>query len=307
MLNPDLDQRAPALAEKFAVAEPFRHVVIEDFFDARTADALLQQFPPFEARNARNEAGGIGDKAVVERIRALGADYAALDALIQSRQFLGLIGRITGIPDLRYDPHYFGGGTHDNRHGQSLDAHIDFNYHPVTRWHRRLNLIVYLNPQWEAGWGGELELHTDPYSSEDRITAVTPLFNRCVIFETSEHSWHGFPEIRLPESQRQLTRKSVALYFYTEERPAEEVAPAHATHYVDRPLPAHIAVGHGLTQADVEELQRLLTRRDDHMRRLYGEITELTARNQQLNRVLLGGPLYRFYYLLRRLWFRLRH
>ncbi len=288
-------------AAAFARRDPFRHVVIDDFLDADYAAALLARFPPFERGNARNEAGELGGKSTVERIRGLGESYAQLDDLVQSAEFLDLVGRITGIPDLLYDPDYFGGGTHENREGQDLDPHVDFNRHPREPWHRRLNLIVYLNREWEDTWGGSLELHSDPRSPDDRVTLVTPLFNRCVIFETTEWSWHGFGRITLPPERRALSRKSIALYFYTRDRPAEELADAHSTIYVDRPLPDRFRAGFTLDERDVEELRVLIARRDQHNQRLYRDITRLTADLERSQAALYGGRLGRLRYLARRL------
>src|SRR5204862_744395 len=93
-----------------------------------------------------------------------------------------------------------------------------------------------------------------------------PLFNRCVMFETNEYSWHGFPRIQLPEDKRHLTRKSISIYLYTKDRPAEEIAPVHSTFYVQRPLPPHMQTGRVLTDQDVGELKDLLKRRDDWLR-----------------------------------------
>jgi len=288
-------------AAAFARRDPFRHVVIDDFLDADYAAALLARFPPFERGNARNEAGELGGKSTVERIRGLGESYAQLDDLVRSAEFLDLVGRITGIPDLLYDPDYFGGGTHENREGQDLDPHVDFNRHPREPWHRRLNLIVYLNREWEDTWGGSLELHSDPRSPDDRVTLVTPLFNRCVIFETTEWSWHGFGRITLPPERRALSRKSIALYFYTRDRPAEELADAHSTIYVDRPLPDRFRAGFTLDERDVEELRVLIARRDQHNQRLYRDITRLTADLERSQAALYGGRLGRLRYLARRL------
>lgn len=120
MLNPRLQTDVERIAAQFSPREPFRHVLIDDFFSPDFCAQLLAQFPPFERGSARNEAGGIGAKSTVEKIRGLGPAYTQLDDLIQTRQFLDLIGRITGIPDLLYDPWYFGGGTHENRSGQDL-------------------------------------------------------------------------------------------------------------------------------------------------------------------------------------------
>jgi hypothetical protein len=298
LVSPRVRERSAEYAAAFARCEPFRHVVIEDFFDGDYARRLLSEFPPFDRGNARNEAGQLGNKSTVERIRGLGPSYAALDDLIQTRDFLDLVGNITGIPDLLYDPHYFGGGTHENRNGQDLDAHVDFNRHPTENWHRRLNLIVYLNPRWKAEWGGSLELHSDPRDDDDRIIAVEPNYNRCVIFETTEHSWHGFPRIAVPESEGPITRRSVALYFYTIDRPKDELADTHSTIYVDQPLPARFVPGMALDAADIEEIHVLLKRRDQHNQRLYGEITRLTTQLERANAALYAGRLGRLRHFL---------
>jgi len=300
MIDPRVIANANALADEFNAAKPFRHIVIENFFTPETCAALLAEFPAFERGNARNEAGQIGSKSTVERIRELGSSYASLDDAIQTPQFLALIGKITGIPELLYDPWYFGGGTHENREGQDLDAHVDFNRHPVERWHRRLNLIVYLNHEWEDAWGGSLELHSDPRADDDRVKLVTPLYNRAVIFETTETSWHGFSRIGLPDSRKNLSRRSIALYFYTKERPAEELADTHSTIYVDRPLPERFKPGHMLTEQDVHDLRILLARRDQHNQRLYRDVTNLTAQLERAEAAVNAGSVGRFRHLAQR-------
>jgi 2OG-Fe(II) oxygenase superfamily len=306
MLNPGLKDQADQLATRFREREPFRHVVIDDFFAPNYCALLLAQFPAFERGNARSEDGSLGNKSTVEKVRSLGPAFSALDDLVKSGEFLALVGRITGIPDLLYDRWYFGGGTHENRNGQDLDAHVDFNRHPVEKWHRRLNLIVYLNHEWNDAWGGSLELHSDPRAPDDRVTTITPLYNRAVIFETTEWSWHAFPRIDLPAGKQDLTRKSIALYFYTKERPADELADTHSTIYVDRPLPERFQSGHTLDAADVEELRILLTRRDDHNQRLYRDVTSLTTQLEQAQKALQKGPLGRLSYLARRILSRLK-
>ena len=301
MLNPRLQAEADRFAARFSERDPFRHVVIDDFLTADYCAQLLGEFPPFERGNARNEAGELGAKSTVEKIRELGPAYSALDDLIQTRAFLDLIGRITGIPGLLYDPWYFGGGTHENRAGQDLDAHVDFNRHPLERWHRRLNLIVYLNREWDDAWGGSLELHSDPRAADDRITLITPLYNRAVIFETTEWSWHGFSRMVLPQDKSAISRKSIALYFYTTDRPQEELADTHSTIYVDRPLPERFQPGLSLSAADVAELRTLLARRDQHNQRLYRDTQSLTAQLEQAQAALHSGRLGRLRYFARRL------
>ena len=289
ILNPDVIQRAAEFRAEFASAVPFPHIVIDDFLNGDFAQALLAAFPAFERGNSVGDDGAPGGKSTVDRIKALGPAYLHLDEVIRSTGFLEWLGQLTGIDTLLYDPWYLGGGTHENREGMSLDAHVDFNYHPSERWHRRLNLIVYLNPLWDEAWGGSLEFFRDAHADAQPSRRVVPLFNRCVIFETSEHSWHAFNTIRLPDSQRHLTRRSIALYFYTQNRPADEVAARHTTFYVNRQLPERFAEGTVLSGNDVAEIRQLIDARDAHIRLLYAENTELRAAQ---DKGIVGNLLY---------------
>jgi Rps23 Pro-64 3,4-dihydroxylase Tpa1-like proline 4-hydroxylase len=249
--------------EAFITAAPFKHVMIENFLDPAFAEQLLTEFPSFDTARSTNESGKQGGKSVNTDIRNISPAYQRLYDFLGSRDFLDFASRLSGIPDLLLDPKMFGGGTHENLHGQELDAHVDFNYDESRQLHRRLNLIVYLNHDWQPEWGGAIEIHSNPRIPEtNQIRAFDPLFNRCVMFETNEYSWHGFPKIQLPEDKRHLSRKSLSIYLYTTTRPVEETAPLHATFYVQRPLPARFAEGHSLTDDDVHELKRLLVRRD---------------------------------------------
>ncbi len=220
-------------------------------------------FLGFDPMLAKNEHGAIGRKAVNTKIREISPTYQELYATISSQPFLDLVSRLSGIPDLILDPKLYGGGTHENLHGQELDAHVDFNYDESQQLHRRLNLIVYLNKGWQMEWGGAIEIHSNPRRpKENQIKPYAPTFNRCVMFETNEYSWHGFPIINLPEDKRDQSRKSLSIYLYTKERPAHEVAPMHATFYVQRPLPERIQAGYTLSADDVKQLESLLERRD---------------------------------------------
>lgn len=250
--------------EAFLAAKPFRHVVIDDFFEPAFAERLLAEFPSFDPKLAVAEAGTVGGKAVNTRIAEISPSYQQLYEAIAARPFLDLVSRLSGIPDLILDPKMFGGGTHDNQHGQELDPHVDFNYDEAMQLHRRLNLIVYLNKGWKSEWGGALEIHSNPRRPfENQVSRYDPLFNRCVMFETNEYSWHGFPRLNLPPEERYRSRKSISIYLYTKERPAEEIAPMHGTFYVQRPLPENIAAGRTLTPEDMDELRGLLIRRDN--------------------------------------------
>ena len=281
LVNPEVTSRIEDLAREFSSAQPFRHVVIDHFLDPGFCEELISQFPPFAVGDARNEHSELAGKSVNPAIAKLGAAYQRFDGLMRNSEFLELMGKITGIPALLYDADYIGGGTHENRNGQELDSHVDFNFHPKRFWHRRLNLIVFLNPEWKRGWGGCLELMRDPLADNDSdCKVVVPSANRAVIFETTESSWHGFPVIRTPEGSG-ITRKSLAVYFYTKDRPASEIAASHGTFYYQRPLPRHIQAGYKLRDEDIAEIRKLFSRRDDQIRFLY-------EREQEFSDVMQG-------------------
>jgi hypothetical protein len=293
------DSRA-ALGQAFASAGPFRHLVIDDFFENEFAEALLRDFPgtlPWEFdwtlngdfAEGREERPPPRVRPTFDELRRQRGPYRRADQLVSSADFLSLLSEVTGIPDLIYDPNYFGGGVHEKRHGQELDSHIDYNYDPKTGNHRRLNLIVYLNKDWDEGWGGGIEIHSNPWDHEgDAVRSFAPLFNRAILFETNEKSWHGFPRIELPEGKRHLTRKSFTVYYFTRERPADEVAPPHSTFYAQRPLPPEIKPGTVLTEQMVKRLQHLIKKRDKFLRHHHRIELDLSAQLQGLRRYTDG-------------------
>ncbi len=276
LLHASVRENVKDLHREFLTNQPFRHVVIEQFLDPAFCRELMTEFPRFDAAHAYNEHGETGRKAVFPNLGSLSPAYARFDHLMQDRDFLSLVGRITDVPGLVYDPEYVGGGTHENLGGQELDAHVDFNYHPTRRLHRRLNLIVFMNPKWDESWGGCLELLRDPWATgggERKL--MLPLANRGVIFETTEWSWHGFRRIQLPPNS-EISRRSIAVYFYTKERPVLQTAPSHGTIYYQRPLPEHIQTGYTLSDQDLAEIQVLLERRDKQIQFLYDREKEFS-------------------------------
>ena len=236
MISHNVLANVQKLSAEFINNKPFKHVEIRDFLEESVLSDIIRDFPKFD-NSATNEFGAPSKKHVVTDLSRISKSYKKFYDYISSKKFLDIISEITKIDNLIFDSTMFGGGTHNNLHGQKLDPHVDFNYDNFGN-HRRLNLLIYLNDGWQESWGGCLELHSNPRNPENnKIKTIYPTLNNCAIFETNEYSWHGFREIRLPQSalKKDVSRKCISIYLYTKTRPKEEIFGAHGTYYVQYP------------------------------------------------------------------------
>jgi len=247
---------AERIQADFQSALPFKHVYLRDFLEPEAAEALLRDFPVFNRAKAINEYGEVGRKAVNTKLADISPFYRRFYDYLFSEKFLGAMSAISGISDLMGDETLYGGGTHENLNGQELDPHVDFNYVNGGAAHRRMNLLIYLNKGWNAEWGGAIELHSNPRDPDtNKISAYSVDFNKALLFETNEYSWHGFTRVSLPvELIDSHSRKCLSIYLYTKTRPVEEMAGTHATFYVQRPLSSRFKAGYQLNERDVQEL-----------------------------------------------------
>lgn len=278
MFSSELKHNIHHLAARYRDAAPFPHVVIDDFFSPDEAERLLADFPPFDEELARGDQGQVGPKAVNTRMRAISPFYNAFCDFLVSREFIDAIERITGIDGLISLPDETG-GTHESRNGATLAPHIDYNYYGENPpLHRRLNVLFYLNRTWDEAWGGNLELHSNPRNwAENELVSNAPLFNRCIIMETSERSWHGYDPIRIPP-ELDITRKSISIYLFSRTRPAEQVAPRHATFYVQPPLPDTYRAGLTLEKHHEQELRAAVAKRDNWINFYQEEVLKHSGR-----------------------------
>jgi hypothetical protein len=286
ILADDLINKADWYRSQFDGAKPFRHVLITPFFEPAIAEAILEEFPvPLESQ-MRNEFGDKSRKFACHDVRSIGPTYRVIDDYISSPEFAKFMERVTGIQNLLYDPEYHGAGTHDNLSGQGMDAHVDFNLHRTTGYHRRFNAIIYLNKEWKEEWGGNLELHTNPWDFEnDTVISYPPLFNHCVLFETNEYSWHGFQRLLMPGG-REISRKSFTIYMYTKDRAADEIAPKHGTIYVQPGPPKQFVAGHTLSADDIQQLKIAFIRRNAYLQAMYGRESQLLVQVEKLRKAV---------------------
>jgi hypothetical protein len=224
-----------SLAEKwreaYASAQPYPHTVMDDFLPEAVLDAVLAEFPDPKQADWFAFDSATERKLATKDDTAMGPATRQVLAQLNSAAFIDFLERLTGIEGLVPDPHFVGGGLHQIEPGGHLKVHADFNRHPRTGLERRLNVLVYLNRDWKDEYGGAFELWNEDMSA--CAEKVMPYFNRCVVFSTTSTSYHGHPEpLACPEG---VTRKSMALYYYSKDRPADETGHAHNTLFQRRP------------------------------------------------------------------------
>ena len=231
MLVQNLDREA--LRQQYRTASPYPFLKIENLLEPAFAHEVAAAYPSFEDAAAQGRAF----KSVNERKKVQITDaklfpepVARLNAALASPEFLADLSYVTGIPGLLADEQLVGGGIHVTGPGGRLDVHVDFNYIESRKLHRRLNLLLYLNPVWEEQWGGHIQLW-DKHVTECR-QAFAPALNRCVIFETSDISFHGVTPVT---ADAPGPRQSFATYYYTHEAPPHWKGVAHSTIFKARP------------------------------------------------------------------------
>lgn len=229
-LDPEgLAERAATERDAYAGAAPFPHVVLEGLIPDDVLERVLGEFPGAEQDGWWRFDDQRERKLAVHTRTHMGAVTRRLFDELNSATMVDFLGELTGIEGLVPDPHLFGGGMHMILPGGFLEVHADFNLHPLTRLQRRLNLLVYLNHGWSDSYGGALELWDAELRGPPAV--VAPVFGRCVVFSTTDKSFHGHPTpLACPPG---TARRSLALYYYS--APEPEAAP-HNTIFRDEVL-----------------------------------------------------------------------
>ena len=223
------------LSKQYQESEPFPHIVLDNFFNEEILDKVLCNFPNLEEKNKKSTIQ-FNDKSGIKSASLGEAEFSEISKdfmyFLNSETFLLWLQELTGIKEkLISDPYFNGGGFHEIKKDGLLKIHADYNKHPETKLDRRINLLIYLNKDWKEKYGGHIELW-----SKDMQTCskkILPLFNRIVIFNTLTNAYHGHPEpLSCPEN---ISRKSIALYYFSNGRPVNEVHQEHTTIYKRRP------------------------------------------------------------------------
>lgn len=217
------------LRERYVGAEPFPHIVIDDFISPEILETCIEDFPAAPDPESRSF-----DRAQERYKTSYNPDYLSPRVRsffysLNSRPFVQFLENMTGVTGLIPDPYFMGGGFHQTVQGGHLSVHADFNLHKPLMLERRLNLLLYLNKDWRLEYGGALELWDK--DMRRAVHAVEPVFNRCVVFSTNANSFHGHPApVAHPDN---APRRSLALYYYT--ATWDETSAARTTQFKRRP------------------------------------------------------------------------
>jgi Rps23 Pro-64 3,4-dihydroxylase Tpa1-like proline 4-hydroxylase len=218
-----------ARSASYRHADPFPHIVINDFFSGDLLRKVIAEFPVPDAGLTFARVQEL--KKTQYHPKDCGQFTRNLLNELNSQAFLAFLEEMTGMKGLVADPYFTGGGLHETRSGGLLGIHADFNMHPKTKLRRRINLLIYLNEDWDDSFGGDLELwDTEMKACQKRLA---PVFGRAVMFNTDLDSYHGHPDPLACPPER--SRRSIATYYYTAYEGSEALAPKRTTAFKSRP------------------------------------------------------------------------
>jgi len=203
-------------------AQPFPHIVIDNFLPPSILNGVIDDF-----RNHNDWGWDNSQYSQQHQVKKFfspwnenGNNILPINTklilnYLNSPETISMLEKLTGIDGLIADPTLLGGGMHKIDSGGKLSIHADSRKHAVTGNYRRINLLVYLNKNWNSEWGGSLQLWNNDMTT--MVQDIQPFFNRVVIFNTGGDTYHGHPHVlNTPEG---VSRISLALYYYTKENP----------------------------------------------------------------------------------------
>jgi len=205
----------PTLSKTYQTDQPFPHIQLDNFLENNAARQAMNAFPAVKDQGWIHYIHVNEKKHGLNKMELLPEYIQEVIKLLNGPEFVEFLSKLTGIEHLVSDDSLEGGGLHQSQRNGFLNIHADFTVHPHKRnLRRRVNLLIYLNEDWEESYKGHLELWSRDMKA--CVQKILPIFNRCVVFNTDEDSFHGLPEpIKCPEV---MTRKSIALYYFTEEK-----------------------------------------------------------------------------------------
>jgi Rps23 Pro-64 3,4-dihydroxylase Tpa1-like proline 4-hydroxylase len=194
---------------------PFDHIVINDFLSDEFIEIINVNFPQeVNEEIFYKYENPLEVKFCSKNINVLPTDFKILLSYLMSPKLINFLEKLFDL-ELLNDPILHGGGLHLHRLGGILSPHLDYSIHPILKFQRVLNLILYLTKNKKSIRGGLKLYHVNSKGDGpdyDNFKLIDNLYNRAVIFNTTQNSWHGI-DGPLDDLTNNELRKSFAIYY----------------------------------------------------------------------------------------------
>ena len=178
----------------------FPYTIIDNFFNEKTAKKLEKEFPNYKDKNLHVYNNYCEVKKTLNIWNLFPPLTYNIFTILNSEKVTQLISKKLKIPNVISDHGLHGGGWGLLSKGGKLNPHLDYSLHPKIYAQRKFNLIVFLSRSWKKNWGGELTFYLKNRNNKKMpgklFKKILPKFNRAVIFDTSNYSWHGVEPIK---------------------------------------------------------------------------------------------------------------
>lgn len=193
---------------------PFPHLIIDNFLYEDYLTILLEEMEKLTLDKSYYYGNDTVEKNKVAFRENLGENLNELFKELNGNEWINYLEQIFNIQGLiRNNLRLQGAGIHKVLNEGYLTMHKDFEAYTDTTFgllDRRINLFLYMNPDWKEEYGGSLCLYNKNNCKIDK--KISPIINRCVIFLTPDNI-HGHPDVlKLPEDK---VRQSITTYYYT--------------------------------------------------------------------------------------------
>jgi Rps23 Pro-64 3,4-dihydroxylase Tpa1-like proline 4-hydroxylase len=184
----------------------FKYWVIDNLLPDEIAIKIARAFPEEDKLRQRDS---------LREYKRVGVDFDSYDKLMEQitcvfhdADIVNCIEDVTGIQQMIPDGELYAGGLSSMTKNSFLNPHLD-NSHDDSRTHYRvLNLLYYVSEDWKTENGGNLVLF--PYGMDKDSVTVTSFFNRLVLMETHDKSYHGVSKVK-----SEVPRRCVSNYYFS--------------------------------------------------------------------------------------------
>ncbi|MDD1429318.1 2OG-Fe(II) oxygenase, partial [Dolichospermum sp. ST_sed9] len=202
-----------------------RHFILDNVLPEALCRSIHEAFPR-DGQGFFNRESFREKKRTSANLDAYDPILADITYAFQTKEIVDLVADIVGLEKIEPDPKLYAGGLSMMFKDDYLNPHIDNSHDANRARYRRLNLLLYVTPDWKLENGGNFELWDDARETPKTITSH---FNRLVVMETNKDSWHSVSLVKVD-----APRCCVSNYYFSEISPGNSEY-IHVTSFSGRP------------------------------------------------------------------------